>query len=58
MAEEKKIQGIPHSHFDGYDGGTEPPAEFMAELLKGAPAAVQARAAEFAKEQAAAKKVE
>jgi hypothetical protein len=58
MAEEKKIHGIPHDHFDGYDGGTEPPTDFVAELLKGAPAAVQERAAAFAKEQAAAKKVE
>jgi hypothetical protein len=51
-AEEKKIQGIPYSHFDGYDGGAEPPQDFIAELLRGAPPEVQARAAEFAKQRA------
>jgi hypothetical protein len=55
MAEEKKVHGIPHGHFDGYDGGTELPAEFISELLKGAPPEIKARAAEFAKERATKK---
>lgn len=45
---EQKINGVDHRLLDGYDGGTTPPKDFIAQLLEGAPPAVQARAKEYA----------
>lgn len=46
------IGGVPHHLLDGYDGGTAPPPEYLAQLLAKAPPEIQARAKEWAKQRA------
>lgn len=48
--EEPKVGDVPHRLLDGYDGGQQPPAEFIKELLDGAPEEVKARAKQWAEE--------
>lgn len=47
------IGGVPHHLLDGYDGGTAPPPEYLAQMLAKAPPEIQARAKEWAQQRAA-----
>lgn len=49
--DEPKVGDVPHRLLDGYDGGQQPPADFIKELLDAAPAEVKARAKQWAQEQ-------
>lgn len=50
----ESVNGVPHNLLDGYDGGTAPPAEFIQQMLDGAPPEVRARMEQFAQERQAA----
>ncbi len=47
---EEMVNGVPARLLDGYDGGDSPPADFVAQLLAGAPPEIRARAEQFARE--------
>ena len=49
-SEDEAVGGVPARLLDGYDGGTTPSPELIAELLASAPPEVRARAAEFARQ--------
>lgn len=48
------VNGVPHNLLDGYDGGTAPPAEFIQQMLEGAPPELLARIEQFAQQRQAA----
>lgn len=48
--QEQMVHGVPARLFDGYDGGQEPPAEFIQKLLAGAPPEIRARAEQMQRE--------
>ena len=52
--QDEMVNGVPHNLLDGYDGGTAPPAEFIQQMLEGAPPELMARIEQFAQQRQAA----